>query len=305
MCGRRKGQLMLLGSSWCEELDGGNPLEDRSCLLNTARRAVYAQSLLDIFNPPPPRSSDGQGEQGEYDVTSNLTKLCEVSYHRPREELNGRLYPEQDEITAIYMYTLQPDSLPRSESGMAAAWSLFSGRVQGRSVGPVINANVDQYHDSADYRDLVNELLQPDSAVNSTQQQQYDSEAGSEELLVAAEAVEPVSNDAGETRSESEGTAASVDGETPEGSSAVEMTIDREGDASTVVPAAAAAEADSTSVPIAPTAAIDAVTKPTDIPSVVPAELPPASRQLDKPTGPSAFLCPTVRLLCSCDLADV
>jgi hypothetical protein len=81
---------MLLGSSWCRELDGGDPMEDRSCLLNTARRAVYAQSLLDIFNP----SSNQQG-QGQFDVTSNLTKLCEVNYHRPREEINGKLYPEQ------------------------------------------------------------------------------------------------------------------------------------------------------------------------------------------------------------------
>ena len=46
---------MLLGGSWSEELDGGNPLVDRSCLLHTARRALFAQSLLDIF-----------GEEGSY-----------------------------------------------------------------------------------------------------------------------------------------------------------------------------------------------------------------------------------------------
>ncbi len=67
-------------------------MEDRSCLLNTARRAVYAQSLLDIFNP---LGGDEDQGRGQFDVTSNLTKLCEVNYHRPREEINGKLYPEQ------------------------------------------------------------------------------------------------------------------------------------------------------------------------------------------------------------------
>jgi hypothetical protein len=27
LCGRRKGTVMLLGGSWCKEIDGGDPLE--------------------------------------------------------------------------------------------------------------------------------------------------------------------------------------------------------------------------------------------------------------------------------------
>ena len=48
LCGRRKGNIILLGGAWNQDVDGGNPLEDRKCLYNTARRLVLAQSLLDI-----------------------------------------------------------------------------------------------------------------------------------------------------------------------------------------------------------------------------------------------------------------
>jgi hypothetical protein len=81
LCGRRKGSILLLGSSWSSDLDGGNPLEDRRCLMNTARRALLAQSLLDI----------AKGD----DVSSNMMKLGEINYHRPKEEIKGRIYPEQ------------------------------------------------------------------------------------------------------------------------------------------------------------------------------------------------------------------
>lgn len=87
LCGRRKGSVVLLGSSWCRDLDGGDPLVDRSCLLNTARRALYAQSLLDIAKGDP---------------SSNIVKLCEVNYHRPREEIKGRIYPEQVRIIFFF-----------------------------------------------------------------------------------------------------------------------------------------------------------------------------------------------------------
>jgi hypothetical protein len=80
LCGRRKGNLLLLGTSWSEELDGGDPRVDRSCLLNTARRALLAQSLLDIAKGTP---------------DMNLVKMCEICYHRPKEEIKGRIYPEQ------------------------------------------------------------------------------------------------------------------------------------------------------------------------------------------------------------------
>jgi hypothetical protein len=80
LCGRRKGSILLLGTSWSCDLDGGNPLEDRSCLMNTARRALFAQSLLDIANG---------------DVAANMMKLGEILYHRPKEEIKGKIYPEQ------------------------------------------------------------------------------------------------------------------------------------------------------------------------------------------------------------------
>lgn len=80
LCGRKKGSAVLLGTSWCKDLDGGNPLLDKSCLLNTARRAIYAQALIDI----------AKGDPGQ-----NLVKLCEINYHRPREEIKNKIYPEQ------------------------------------------------------------------------------------------------------------------------------------------------------------------------------------------------------------------
>lgn len=90
LCGRRKGSVVLLGSSWCRDLDGGDPLVDRSCLLNTARRALFAQSLLDIAKGDP---------------SSNIVKLCEINYHRPREEIKGRIYPEQVRISFACIFS--------------------------------------------------------------------------------------------------------------------------------------------------------------------------------------------------------
>ncbi len=273
---------MLLGSSWCEELDGGNPLEDRSCLLNTARRAVYSQSLLDIFNPPPPRE-DGQ-EHVEYDVTSNLTKLCEVSYHRPREELHGRLYPEQDEITAIYMYTLQPDALPRSEGDMAAAWSVFSARVHGRSVGPVMNSNVDQYHDCAAYLDLVNSRAAqqtPDAepvAVDDTAVTVVDGDECNQ--LPLSEAAEQTVNEAKEV-------ASAEDVDIAEPASTVEMVIDRLGEETAAVKTEDKETLGDSTLPPSEAAAVDmasdTVMKVVETPKVA-VEIP---RQLVQPTVPS------------------
>lgn len=86
---------MLLGGSWCKELDGGNPLQDRSCLIHTARRALYSQSLLDIFIGTS-LFEFLPSEFGEADNDiQNLVRLCEISYHRPREDTNGKTYPEQ------------------------------------------------------------------------------------------------------------------------------------------------------------------------------------------------------------------
>ena len=92
LCGRRKGSILLLGTCWNQDLDGGDPLIDRSCLFNTARRALLAQSLLDIARGEP---------------FHNLVKLCEISYHRPKEEIKGKVYPEQEEEDAAEDQSLQ------------------------------------------------------------------------------------------------------------------------------------------------------------------------------------------------------
>ena len=78
---------MLLGCPWSAELDGGgNPLLDRSCLVRTAQRALFGQSLLKI-----PLSTPTTGDE----MCPGLVKLCEVMYHRPQEEIKGKIYPEQ------------------------------------------------------------------------------------------------------------------------------------------------------------------------------------------------------------------
>ena len=95
---------MLLGGSWCKELDGGNPLQDRSCLINTARRALYSQSLLDIFlGTNYFDCMNTETESGHDRFLDNLIRLCEISYHRPREDTNGKIYPEQGIIILLFV----------------------------------------------------------------------------------------------------------------------------------------------------------------------------------------------------------
>lgn len=72
ICGNRNDKAQLLGTSWCKELDGGDPDLDQSCLLNTARRAVLSQSLIDIFTD-----------------CSDILKLCEVVYSHQNTDLCG------------------------------------------------------------------------------------------------------------------------------------------------------------------------------------------------------------------------
>lgn len=98
LCGRRKNSVMLLGGAWCQELDGGDPVEDRSCLINTARRVLYSQSLLDILLGTP-YFGMGEYEKSAVDVEQNLIRLCEISYHRPQEDTKGKTYPEQVSFT--------------------------------------------------------------------------------------------------------------------------------------------------------------------------------------------------------------
>lgn len=120
LIGRRKASAMLLGGAWSQELDGGDPLTDRSCLLNTARRAVLAQSFVDIA------------------LCSTPLKLAEILYQRPQEEVKGKVYPEQDEVTCLYVCRVNRE-LDVSEEEFACMWDHYAARVEGRVAEPFFN----------------------------------------------------------------------------------------------------------------------------------------------------------------------
>jgi hypothetical protein len=92
LCGRRKGAVTLLGCPWSAELDADpqdlqdphNPLNAPESLVSTARRALLAHTLLDTH-----------GVCAESFNPSSLVKLCDIRYHRPKETIKGKLYPEQ------------------------------------------------------------------------------------------------------------------------------------------------------------------------------------------------------------------
>lgn len=117
LIGRRKANFMLLGGSWNEELDGGNPLYDRRCLYNTARRMVLAQAMLDISH------------------STRYLKLCEIFYQRPKEEIRGKTYPEQDEVTTVFLCSLLP-ALEVSEEEFSVYWQNYCLRKSGSHPGP-------------------------------------------------------------------------------------------------------------------------------------------------------------------------
>lgn len=122
LMGRRKGTYTLLGGPWCRELDGGDPSIDRSCLENTARRTILSQSLIDISH------------------NCTLIKLCELTYHRPQEEFKGKAYPEQDEISVIYLCTIHNFTTDESILDVFnQQWETFDLRASGRGYGPHIN----------------------------------------------------------------------------------------------------------------------------------------------------------------------
>jgi hypothetical protein len=96
LCGRRKGNILLLGSPWSQDLDADgngscNPQVNPSCLVRTAQRALLAQALLKL---PVQSHIDYQTGQVQYSC-EGLVKLCDVHYHRPVEEIRGKTYPEQ------------------------------------------------------------------------------------------------------------------------------------------------------------------------------------------------------------------
>ena len=106
-------------------------MEDRGCLLNTARRALLAQSLVDI--------AGGAG------CRSSLTKLGEINYHRPQEEYNGKTFPEQEECTALYLCVLQPTRCTEADlADFENKWETFAARANGLHVGPTLNLSHDE-----------------------------------------------------------------------------------------------------------------------------------------------------------------
>lgn len=124
---------MLLGGSWSSELDGGDPLIDRSCLINTARRSIKSQSLLDIA------------------IAGSITSLGEIRYHRPEETIRGKSYPEMDEITVIYFISLVNYDISLTNNNFEIndlyknnfdlTWANFNDRVNGISASPLLNTN--------------------------------------------------------------------------------------------------------------------------------------------------------------------
>lgn len=71
------------------------------------------------------------------DSNCTLTKLGEISYHRPQEEFKGKIYPEQDEISILYLCTVHTPSI--SDDIFSERWSLYNRRKQGLCVGPTIH----------------------------------------------------------------------------------------------------------------------------------------------------------------------
>eukprot|EP00428_Durinskia_dybowskii_P060710 CAMPEP_0170382124 /NCGR_PEP_ID=MMETSP0117_2-20130122/14777_1 /TAXON_ID=400756 /ORGANISM="Durinskia baltica, Strain CSIRO CS-38" /LENGTH=1404 /DNA_ID=CAMNT_0010637745 /DNA_START=85 /DNA_END=4299 /DNA_ORIENTATION=+ len=152
LCGRRKGSYQLLGCPWSRELDSSalsdpneTPFTNSSCLVRTAQRALLAQALLHM----PVRSERTSMESGADVVrysAEGLVPLCEVQYHRPAEEVKGKTFPEQIELTTIFLYTIQPSLLSAlSDSDFKLQHRVMTRRVQGVCPGPLLNSSVEEW----------------------------------------------------------------------------------------------------------------------------------------------------------------
>ena len=116
LLGRRKGTICLLGGAWSQELDGGDPRCDRECLMKTAHRCIRALSFMDL------------------DRSATLSKLCEITYRRPEETVHGKMYPEQEEVTVVYLATIHVPEYSKEEFDLE--WDLFVRRCEGLEIGP-------------------------------------------------------------------------------------------------------------------------------------------------------------------------
>lgn len=101
LLGRRKSMQTLLGAVYHSQLDGGNPLLDRNCLEETAKRALFAQCGI-----PHLPHTDASSASSNKAIPSAFCRLGELHYHRPREEIASKIYPEQEEISVLYLYRL-------------------------------------------------------------------------------------------------------------------------------------------------------------------------------------------------------
>lgn len=157
LVGRRKAGLSLLGGPWSEELDGGNPLLDSTCLLRTVRRTVLAQSLVDVDSSRSPVS---------------LVNIGEVHFSRPAEIHKGKAYPAQEDVSVFFIATFDaPPVIPvglSSSNGTAdgaaidseyeSNWERFVGRCSGKQFGPSINHPSGHVDSGADAVELTDEL---------------------------------------------------------------------------------------------------------------------------------------------------
>lgn len=85
---RRKGSSMLPGGGWVPSLDGTDPEGDEKVLIRTAIRTVKLMTGLDLTS------------------CQAWKRLYVIHYHRPEEIVAGKQYPEQEEITVVYLVDL-------------------------------------------------------------------------------------------------------------------------------------------------------------------------------------------------------
>ena len=118
-----------------------------SCLINTARRAVYAQTLLDICS------------------NSSIFKLGEVQYHRPKEVIKNKVYPEQHEVTVLFLCTMIPpnNNMNNDHHDFDMRWKLYCNRSKGISPLPLINLNCFDSQGHPIYEHLIENLHDDDN----------------------------------------------------------------------------------------------------------------------------------------------
>jgi len=104
---KSRSELLALGGAWSQELDGGNPEKNDSCLIKTAIRCVKEFADIDLTK------------------VTKWNKFMTLVYHRPAEEIKGKMYDEQTETTVIYVPDITP-TLPLPDQYTAALKTRFT-----------------------------------------------------------------------------------------------------------------------------------------------------------------------------------